>query len=305
MRAQILSTPHLILIIIGIIGGTLARVLILREDYRQYPTYPNGVLSQIALGFVASTLGAIFIPAIMTNNVTAATFLALAITQFQGVRKLEQDSLKSLEETEYTKRGSAYIDGISKTYEARNYIALFVALTISVIAESLETMPVFIRISLGILGGILIFLILVRFSKGKTISDFAVVNQAKIIIKNNELYADDMFISNRIGSIRGQEMILQEGIAVILSPKQEHYRIFLDNFGQRQAILFEITRTLGLKRYHFTRKDYSNGRIAFVIVPIIHNIDNMISSILRTPVLETVQKNHKYLQKRRNNCGRH
>ncbi len=305
MRGQILSTPHLIVIITAIIGGTFARLVILKEDYRQYPTYPNGYLSQFALGFVAATLGAVFVPAIIANNTAAATFLALAITQFQGVRRLEQDSLKSLEETEYTKRGSAYIDGIAKTFEARNYIALFVALAISIVTESLESFPLYTRISLGVLVGGLVFFGLVRFSKGKTISDIADVHPAEIHIKNNEVYADDMFLSNRVGIGRGQEMILKEGLAVILTPKQDHYRITLDNYGQRQAILFEITRTLGLKRYHFTRKDYEDGRIAFLVVPIIRDIDSMMLSILRTPILETVQKNHKFFKKREKINGRY
>ena len=305
MRGQLLSTSHLLLIIFAIIGGTLARLVILKEDYRQYPTYPNGYLSQLALGVVAATLGAVFVPAIITNNLTAATFLALAITQFQGVRRLEQDSLKSLDETEYTKRGSAYIDGIAKTFEARNYIALFVALTISMIMEALEPFPVYIRVGLGLLGGGSVFFALVRFSKGKTISAIADVHPAKIHIKNNELYADDIFVSNRIGISRGQDMILQEGLAVILTPKENHYRITLDNYGQRQAILFEITRTLGLKRYHFTRKDYEDGRIAFVVVPIIRDIDSMMFSILRTPILETVQKNHQFIRNREKTNGRH
>jgi hypothetical protein len=304
MRSQILSTPNLILIITAIIGGTLARLIILREDYRQYPTYPNGFLSHASLGLVAATLGSVFVPSIMSNNFTAATFLTLAITQFQSVRKLEQDSLTSLEETEYTKRGSAYIDGIAKTFEARNYIALFVSLTISIIGAMLEHDHLFFRIGMGLLGGIVIFIVLSRFSKGKIVSDLAEVKPAKINIKNNELFVDDFFVTNRIGISRGQDMILKEGLAAIITPKENHYRITLDNYGQRQAILFEITRTLGLKRYHYTRKNYEDGRIAFVVVPIIHDIETMVLSIQRTPILETVQKNHKFFKKRGKHSGR-
>lgn len=66
-----------------------------------------------------------------------------------------------------------------------------------------------------------------------------------------------------------------------------------------EAILFEITRTLGLKRYHFTRKDYDyeDGRIVFVIVPVVRDIDSMLLSIERTPILETIQKKHKLFKK--------
>jgi len=69
----------------------------------------------------------------------AVTFLALTIQQFRDVRKMERDSLKGLENTEYTARGNTYIDGIAKTFEARNYFALVVsfatALTIQLIAS--------------------------------------------------------------------------------------------------------------------------------------------------------------------------
>ncbi|RLQ92433.1 YIEGIA protein [Falsibacillus albus] len=296
MKEQVLSSPHLILILTAIIGGTAARLLVLREDFRQYPTYPNGYLSHAVIGFVAATLGAVFVPALMTNNLTSVTFLTLALTQFQGVRKLEQTSLQLMEETEYTKRGNAYIDGISKTFEARNYIALLVALIIGVIMEALEGSQEPLRITVGIAGGVVVFYFLKHFSKGKVISSIASVAAGEISIKNNELFVDDIFVSNRIGIKRGQEMLLEEGLAVVVTPHSDHYRIALDNYGQRQAILFEITRSLGIKRYHFTRKDYVDGRIVFVVVPIIQNIKRMITSVENTPLLESTQKKHKFIK---------
>ena len=104
MRTSFLTTPHLILIITATIYGTLARLATLRQDFRQYPTFPNGYLSFAVLGFIAATLGAVFVPAVRTNQLTAVTFLVLAIRQFQGVRQLEQKSLLLLEDVEYTKR---------------------------------------------------------------------------------------------------------------------------------------------------------------------------------------------------------
>lgn len=297
MRAQILSTPNLYLIIIAVIGGTIARLATLREDYRQYPSVPNGYLGQVVLGFISSTLGAVSIPALMTNNFTAVTFLTLALTQFQNVRKQEQSSLQLLEETEYTKRGHAYIDGIAKTFEARNYISLFVALTIGIIMQIMESQDSGVRIVTGLVGGLIIYFGLTRFSKGKIIADIAEVKEGKVIVRDNELYVDDMFISNKIGVERGQKMILQEGLAVVVSPKEQHYRIALDNYGQRQAILFEITRSIGVKRYHFTRKSYEDGRIVFFVVPLYGNIKKMIEVARHTPVLESSNKSHTFLKK--------
>ena len=102
MRGTILSHHYVTLISVFAFLRTLARVLTLKEDYRQYPSYPNGYLTHLVTGFIAAALGAIAIPGIMTKNSTAVTFLSLAIQQFRDVRKTEKDSLKSLENTEYT-----------------------------------------------------------------------------------------------------------------------------------------------------------------------------------------------------------
>ncbi|MBO9131496.1 YIEGIA domain-containing protein [Bacillus sp. 165] len=297
MKTQILSVPNLHLIIVAVIGGTFARLATLREDYRQYPSYPNGYLGQAVLGFISATLGAVSIPALMTNNFTAVTFFTLALTQFQNVRRQEQASLQLLEETEYTKRGNAYIDGIAKTFEARNYISLFVALTIGIVMQLMHSQDFIIRITCGVISALLVYWGLTLFAKGQIIADIAEVKEGKVTIQNNELYVDDIFISNKVGVERGQEMILQEGLAVVIFPKEQHYRIALDNYGQRQAILFEITRSLGIKRYHFTRKNYEDGRIVFFIVPLFGDIKKMIEVARHTPVLESLNKSHIFLKR--------
>lgn len=296
MRIQLLALPYVYLIVTAIIGGTLARIATIREDYRQYPSFPNGYLNQIMFSFVASTLGAVSVPAIMTSNFTAVTFLGLAITQFQSIRKFTLTSLQLLEETEFTKRGNAYIDGIAKTFEARNYISLIVSITIAICMEVLQHENLFFRILLSFLLASLVFLGIKRFTKGKKINDLADVREGIISIKNNELFVDDIFVSNRIGTERGQDMILNEGLAVVVTPKHQHFRISLDNFGQRQAILFEITRSLGVKRYHYTRKNYEDGRIVFVVVPILRKIATMIEVVKNTPVLESTIKSHLFLK---------
>jgi len=62
-----------------------------------------------------------------TGGIFSSQYIVMIIT-FRDVRKMERDSLKDLENTEYTARGNAYIDGIAKTFEARNYFALIVSL---------------------------------------------------------------------------------------------------------------------------------------------------------------------------------
>lgn len=297
MRSTFLSTPHLILIITATLYGTIARLATLRQDFRQYPTFPNGYLSFAALGFVAATLGAVFVPALLTNQLTAVTFLVLAMRQFQGVRQLEQKSLSVLEDVEYTRRGSAYIDGIAKTFEARNYVSLFVALAVGIIMESLGHQSVVFRLVAATLGSGCVFVLLAKISKGQIIADIAEVTPAAIRISQNQLFVDDIFVSNRVGIELGQQMILDEGLAVIVRPKHQHFRVTLENYGQRQAILFEITRSLGVKRYHYTRKNYEDGSIAFMTVPIIRDMERLIQVVRHTPVLETTKKNHAMLEK--------
>ncbi|MHC0038287.1 YIEGIA family protein [Pseudoneobacillus sp. C159] len=292
LKGDILSTDHIVLIVTSIIVGTLARVLTLKEDYRQYPSYPNGFLIHLVTGFIAAALGAVAIPALMTKNFVAVTFLSLAIQQFRDVRKAERESLKDLENTEFTNRGDAYIDGIAKTFEARNYFALVVAFASALTIQLVNSHQMWINILFGALAGFIVWYILKRFSKGKTVGDIADVKLGKIEIKNSELFVDGIFVTNQLGTERAMAMFQKEGIAVVVHPREQDFRITLDNFGQRQAMLFEATRSIGVKRYHFTRKDFDEGRIVIALVPIIQDRNRLIETIKNTPLLESVKKTH-------------
>ncbi|MGB4428537.1 MAG: YIEGIA domain-containing protein, partial [Thermacetogeniaceae bacterium] len=118
-------------IIGGLIAGVLARIIMLRLDYRQYPTYPHDVITHMALGAIASVIGAVFVPALMLKEYTAVTFLAVATEQFRNVRNMERETLTKLEENEIVPRGIDYVEGIARTFEARNYLTIFTALLVS------------------------------------------------------------------------------------------------------------------------------------------------------------------------------
>ncbi|MEG3070894.1 MAG: YIEGIA domain-containing protein [Candidatus Syntrophopropionicum ammoniitolerans] len=60
---------YLIVIAAGILAGTLSRIVLLRIDYRQYPGYPHSYISHLLLGFIASALGAVAIPAVIARNI--------------------------------------------------------------------------------------------------------------------------------------------------------------------------------------------------------------------------------------------
>lgn len=292
MTTGFISSHQLWTIITAIIVGTLARVYTIKEDYRQYPSYPNGYLIHLLTGFIAASLGAVAVPAIMTKNYVAVTFFALAIQQFRDVRKTERESLKDLESTEYTPRGNAYIDGIAKTFEARNYFSLVVSLVTAITMQPLHTVPIILRITVGTLAGVIVLLLLKKFSKGKTVGDISQVLPASVEVKGSELFVDGIFVSNMIGTENAQRLVSEEAIAVVIIPNEEHYRITLDNFGQRQAILFEASRALGLRRYNFTRKDYEKGRIVVALVPIKKDIDALVAVVKNTPLLESSKKSH-------------
>ena len=291
-RDSIISTDNLILILTAIAMGTLARIMVLKEDYRQYPSYPNGYMIHILIGFIAATLGSVFVPALMTNNWTAVTFLSLAIQQFREVRRTEKESLKDLENTEFTPRGDAYIDGIAKTFESRNYIALVVSILTGTGMQIYKPPLWWMDVLLGVIIGVVVYAVLKRFSKGKKVGDIATVTPAKVEIKDDGLYVDGIFVSNLVGTDNAQKFLLEEAYAVTIEPQQDHYRVTLDNFGQRKAILFEATRTVGVKRYHFTRKDYESGKTIIVIVPLIRDFQKLVHAIKNAPLLESVKKSH-------------
>lgn len=287
-----LQYSDIVLILSGVIMGTAARVVTLRIDYRQNPSFPGGLFIHLVTGFIASFLGAVAIPALMIRDFTAVTFLALAIQHFRDIRKLEAESLHKLENTEYTKRGAAYIDGIAKTYEARNYISLLTSVFTVLVMRIFYSGNLLLDGAVGLIAGSVIIYTLRRFTKGKTVGDICTITEGKITVEQSELFVDGMFVTNLLGADRSRELFLKEGIAIVITPKKDTFRITLDNFGQRQAILYEAVRSFGVKRFKFTRRNFKEGKIIVAFVPIIHNIDSLISAVEKTPILENSRKIH-------------
>lgn len=143
-------TDYTFPVIIGVIFGMAARLYMLRTDYLQYPTYIHGQVIHIALGFIASGLGAIIMPALIQEEFTAITFLTLAATQFRDVRNMERNTLTQMDSYELVSRGSTYIEGIAIAFESRNYIAILTALITT-------TACIFFSLVIGTVVGILCF----------------------------------------------------------------------------------------------------------------------------------------------------
>ena len=80
-------------------------------------------------------------------------------------------------------------------------------------------------------------------------------------VEGSELYVDGMFVTNKLGTERSRELFLREGVAFVITPSQKKFEITLNNYGQRQALLFEATRTFGVKRFAFSRKSFTQGKV--------------------------------------------
>jgi len=115
---------YLMPIVVGTLVGLVARIILLRTDFRQCPTYPTGRIIHISAGFI----GAVAVPSVLESDWTAVTFLGLAATQFREIRKMERESLEKVDEKELVKRGESFIEGMAQAFEGRNYIVMFIAL---------------------------------------------------------------------------------------------------------------------------------------------------------------------------------
>ena len=95
-----LSISDISTIVTGIIMGTMARLITLKVDFRQVPSYPGAYFNNIVLGIIASALGAVAIPAVLSRDFVSITFLTVAVQEFREVRTAERESLEKLEHTE-------------------------------------------------------------------------------------------------------------------------------------------------------------------------------------------------------------
>jgi len=291
---QILETHVLLFILIGIVIGFISRWWMLRGDIRQYPTMPNGYLIHLITAFIAASMGAVAYPALLGKNYVAVTFLALAIQQFRDIRKMEKEALISLDKDSYAPRGPSYIDGIAKTFEARNYIVMIVSLITTLSAFILKSYikKTIIVLSPAALIGFIAAYLLKQYTKGHTLKDIITVEEAPLAFKDGDnLFVGDIYVMN-IGLSATRERILKNGIGLILKPANDNdnEKVILNHQGQRTAIVHECSRLLGLERYVATRRDFDTARVALVIVPIIKDVQRLKDIILNIPILETNKK---------------
>ncbi len=205
-------------ILFGVVAGTLARLITLRSDYRQYPTYLHGRIIHLSLGFIAASLGALAIPALLEMEFTAVTFLTVAATQFRDVRNMERNTLTELDQFELVPRGSTYIEGIAISFEGRNYLVMFAAFLTTLAYITWGWFP-------STVVGVLTIVAALSFMSGSALRDIVEIEESDISFDEAGLYVDNIYIMN-IGIEERQEEILKYGMGFILKPKKHkcyHY----------------------------------------------------------------------------------
>ncbi|WP_047980033.1 YIEGIA family protein [Ornithinibacillus contaminans] len=273
-------------IVFGVIIGTIARIMMLKTDYRQYPTYLHGKIIHVALGFIAASLGAVAVPAIMEMEFTAVTFLTVAATQFREVRNMERNTLTEIDSYELVSRGKAYIEGIAISFESRNYLVI--------LTSFVGTLFYLIwNIYVALAGAILCLIISKILQSGSTIKEIVNIEYAQPHFEGAGLYVDNIYIMN-IGLPERQAEILKYGMGFVLSPKNINVVNTIAHLGQRQAILHDVSVSLGVFRDSGTpalvpliKRDLDDGRIGVFILPQIRDIEKAKTIIGAVPVLET------------------
>ena len=277
-------------IALGTVLGTIARVLQIKTDYRMYPSSPNGVLIQITVAFIAAFMGAVVLPALITKNWVAVTFLSLAIQQLRQVREAERKSLADLDRTEFVPRGAAYIDAIAKGFESRNYIGLIVGF-VTTGAALLVQKPAS-GLLIGTVAGASAAWILKRNSGHRSLNDVVKVERAPIEIKGYEVHVGGIYLAN-IGLSATRKRIQERGFGLLLTPRTPEAAISLAHPGQRRAIASDLARVLGTERYLYTRRNFDTDQVAILIIPIQKDAERVLEVLREVPLLESVRRPEK------------
>lgn len=276
-------------IIMGISFGTVARLFMLRVDFRKYPSYPHGYITHLSLGFIAASLGAVAIPAIAELDFVAVTFLALAAQQFRDIRNMERESLAKLDSNELIPRGLDYIEGIAKVFETRNYLVMATALISCGFTYYFSWLQ-------GLTVGIISLVVLKYLIKGKTIQDICDVIPVEFTFDGAMLVLEKIVVMN-VGLPEARDKLLKEALCVKLKPKDDNARGTINDLGQRQAIIHTASVLIGTKLEDgepewtpLARKDIDTGELYIFILPNEPDINCLIDAIKMTPVLESAEQ---------------
>lgn len=271
---------------LGILFGYIARVILLRTDFRQYPSYPQGRIIHLSLGFIASFIGAVAIPAFLESDWTAVTFLGLAATQFREIRKMERETLINIDSMELVSRGTPFIEGMAQAFESRNYLVMFTALVTTLFSSVFNSW-------IGIVSGVIMLIFVKINMSGKILSDMADVQKSSIHFDGPNLYVDDIMITN-IGLKGIKEIMLEKAVGVIINPKDANSKVTLSYDGQQQAMLHHVSNVLGVYRdsgdadlLPLSKRDKEDGRIALLLIPQVTDFKKIQKVLNNVPILDS------------------
>lgn len=274
---------------LGLAAGVLSRLLSLRSGRRDYPGYPSGYVIQLAMALIAALIGSAIVTALVAKQLTAATFLTLAATQFYNMRQSERKTLEQEEKLILVPRGPSYIEGIARTYEARNFLAMLVALAVSGLAALAGPVA-------GVLAGVGVTVLAQQMMAGGVVGDVIDVRPGVIrFTKESLLYVDDVMLME-VGLPHSRQRWLAEGYGIVLTPKGPRGQAVLWNIAQRQAITHEAATAVGVQKDMgypeqgaLTRMELPNstGRAALGLIPVDRDLQKLVKAIRQTPLLES------------------
>ncbi|RDY25558.1 spore envelope protein [Romboutsia weinsteinii] len=287
---------------IGLAIGLTSRIIMLNLDQEQYPTQPNMLLSQLVLAFVASSLGALLVPALIERSYTSITFLSLAAEQFRQVRANRRNTLQNLEDLQLVTRGNSFIEEIARTYEVRNYMCIITScLTVGMfyLIKAELNMAETSNLILSSASGLILAFLLKKVLRRQSIGDIADVVPAEISFVNGSIM--------KIGELQGitniglevdRERYLNKGIGIEIIPKDKNYTnagILFDP-GQRQAIMYNLYSRLGLYREFnepafvpLPRRNPQNESIMVAYIPMEKDLDKVIEAVKSCPILASAK----------------
>ncbi|MFD2115980.1 YIEGIA family protein [Paenibacillus yanchengensis] len=280
------ENKQLLAISLALLGGIVARMILLRTDYRQYPTFPHGKIIHLSLGVIAAALGSVSVPALLSKDYTAITFLTLAAQQFRDVRKMERETMTKLDSQELVSRGATYIEGIAMVFEGRNYLVIISSLVTSFFASVFS-------IWWGLVASVIILIIVTKLKSGKQLQHITEVKQGTVKIVGPDLYVDDIYIMN-VGLKSNQHIMAEHSLGFILTPHNPNGKVTISNLGQRQAILYDLATILGVYRdsgepalIPMAKLDIAEGRLAVFVIPKEKDVSKALQIIKQVPLLES------------------
>lgn len=284
---------------LGIGLGVLARLLLLRKDYRHYPGYPAGFVSQVTIAFFAAVIGGAFFPALVAKEYQAATFLVLAATQFTGLRNVEVAKLSAIEQLTLVQRGPSYIQGIAQEFEERNYLVMGVAV-ITALSSSLAQQE-FGHIWAWVVGGgvgIIAIVIAYLVKSGPELGDVCDVEIVPLTFDQGSLLYAGPVMLMEVGLPKARERFLKDGVGIVLTPKTPRGAGAIWDLGQRQAIVYNLYEIVGARsdigygeRTPICRMDLpqGTGKAGIGILPVANDPGRIREAVRRTPLLETAK----------------